>query len=78
MVLLGDRGSGKTAILANWVKEFAEDHLEMQVATHFVGASALSTDVGVLMRNFIVRMRGQSERGMANKNMIKTTLFRPS
>ena len=41
-VVVGARGSGKTALLANWCQEVREDNPDVTVITHYVGSSATS------------------------------------
>ena len=57
LVLFGDRGCGKTALSANWVREFMDDHPDVFVFTHYLGSSALSADVGAMMRGCVQDIR---------------------
>lgn len=50
MVLVGEPGSGKSAMLARFVREHERVHPEHLLIAHFVGASAASTNVRQLLR----------------------------
>ena len=56
MLLTGDRGCGKTSVLANWVQEFSSRD-DLKVFAHYVGSSALSFDIMCFMRRCTVEMR---------------------
>jgi hypothetical protein len=43
LVILGESGSGKSALLSNWVKEYRETHPDEHLIMHFVGATPQST-----------------------------------
>ena len=42
LVVLGESGSGKSALLANWAKKFREKHPDEHFIMHFIGATAYS------------------------------------
>ena len=55
---MGERGSGKTALVANWVKDFKEEHgHDVKMFSHYVGSSAQSADIMSLLRRCTVSMR---------------------
>ena len=56
MLVTGDRGCGKTSVLANWVQEFSSRE-DLKVFAHYVGSSALSFDIMCFMRRCTVEMR---------------------
>ena len=58
LMLVGERGCGKTAVLANWVKQFCEQHSGITVFSHYVGSSTVSVDVGALLRRCTQEVRG--------------------
>ncbi len=58
LTLVGDRGCGKTAVVANWVQRFSEEHADVTVFAHYVGASCVSVDVGHILRRCAKEMRG--------------------
>ena len=57
MVVKGDRGLGKTTLVANWVKKFAHDNPEVKVFSHFVGSSGRSRDVAMFLRRCTAELR---------------------
>lgn len=56
-VLVGDRGCGKTSVLANWVKQFKEEHPGIKLFSHYVGSSSTSTDIAAMMTRCTGEMR---------------------
>lgn len=44
LVVLGESGGGKSALLANWIWRHRQAHPDDHVIAHFVGASAYSSD----------------------------------
>jgi hypothetical protein len=50
MVLVGEAGSGKSAMLSKFVQDYKTKHPEQLVIAHFVGASAASVNVRQLLR----------------------------
>ncbi|KAK3585947.1 hypothetical protein CHS0354_038489 [Potamilus streckersoni] len=57
MVLTGDRGSGKSTLVANWLKQFKEENPEVKLIFHFVGSSGRSRDISVFLRHCIKDLR---------------------
>ena len=57
MLLMGDRGCGKTSALANWVQDFKQTCPEVKTFSHYVGSSSKSTDVIAFMRRCTLEMR---------------------
>jgi len=53
LAVLGESGSGKSALLANWVRRHRQDHPDELVLVHFIGASPASTDWAALVRRII-------------------------
>lgn len=49
LVLIGDSGSGKSALLANWANRYQQHHPESIVITHFIGCSPASSNYGGLL-----------------------------
>ncbi len=60
LVVLGESGSGKSALLANWVWRYREQHPGQMVLLHFIGASAQSADWAAMLR----RILGEFRRGL--------------
>ncbi|XP_038054126.1 tetratricopeptide repeat protein 41-like isoform X2 [Patiria miniata] len=59
LTLVGERGCGKTAIVANWVKHLKKSYPGLRVISHFVGSSALSTDITSFLRRVTYELRGE-------------------
>ena len=59
VTLIGERGCGKTSLVANWVKEFQSSHPDIKVLAHYVGSSALSTDIRSFLRRVTFELRGE-------------------
>jgi len=53
LVVLGDSGSGKSALLAHWAYRYRAHHPDDLVLLHFVGASSESTDWAAMLRRFM-------------------------
>ncbi|MDD5189223.1 MAG: DUF4062 domain-containing protein, partial [Methanoregula sp.] len=53
LVVLGDSGSGKSALLAHWAFRYRHRHPDDLVLVHFVGASSDSTDWTDMLRRFM-------------------------
>ncbi|MFA5414404.1 MAG: DUF4062 domain-containing protein, partial [Methanoregula sp.] len=53
LVVLGDSGSGKSALLAHWAFRYRLHHPDDLVLVHFVGASSDSTDWTDMLRRFM-------------------------
>jgi tetratricopeptide (TPR) repeat protein len=53
LVVLGDSGSGKTALLANWVRGFRATHGGEFVIQHFIGATSASADWMAMLRRIL-------------------------
>jgi tetratricopeptide (TPR) repeat protein len=56
LVVVGESGMGKSALLANWATRFKIAHPECTVITHFVGASGLSTDWAVMVGRLLAEL----------------------
>ncbi len=53
LVVLGESGSGKTALLANWARGYRSKHEGELVIQHFIGASPASTDWMAMLRRIL-------------------------
>lgn len=53
LVVLGESGSGKSALLANWVLKYRDRHPEQFVFIHFIGASPYSSDWMAMLRRIM-------------------------
>ena len=58
LVVLGDAGSGKSALLANWEARYRAAHPERMLLMHFIGATPYSADWMAMLR----RIMGEFKR----------------
>ena len=63
LVVLGESGGGKSALLANWVKRLRERGDAPFVVEHYIGATPASTDWAAMLR----RILGEMDRHFALK-----------
>jgi tetratricopeptide (TPR) repeat protein/Cdc6-like AAA superfamily ATPase len=56
LVVLGESGSGKTALLSNWVKRWRASHDDVPVNQHYIGATPQSTDWAALVRRIMAEL----------------------
>jgi tetratricopeptide (TPR) repeat protein len=58
LVVLGESGSGKSALLANWALKYRESHRDELMIMHFIGGSPYSSDWAAMVR----RIMGEFKR----------------
>jgi tetratricopeptide (TPR) repeat protein len=58
LVVLGESGSGKSALLANWAELYRDKHPDVLLIKHFIGATPYSTDWAAMLR----RIMGEFKR----------------
>jgi len=58
LVVLGESGGGKSALLSNWALEYRERHPEEHLIIHFIGATPYSSDWALMLR----RIMGEFKR----------------
>ena len=56
--ILGESGSGKSALLANWVARYRQAHPDALVLQHYIGATPYSADWAAMLR----RLMGEFKR----------------
>jgi len=64
LVILGESGSGKSALLANWALSYRNAHPEVLVLMHFCGASSASTDWASMLRRIMGELSRRFELGL--------------
>ncbi len=64
LVVLGESGSGKSALLANWALSYREQHPDELVLMHFIGASPASSDWQAMLRRIIGEFDRRFELGL--------------
>jgi tetratricopeptide (TPR) repeat protein len=57
LVILGESGSGKSALIAKWSKEYQNTHPGTFIITHYIGSTADSTDYIQMLRRIIEEIR---------------------
>ncbi|XP_061187631.1 uncharacterized protein LOC133195719 isoform X1 [Saccostrea echinata] len=57
MVVHGDRGSGKSTLIGNWIQKFKAEHNDVKVICQYVGCSGRSADISVFLRHCIKELR---------------------
>jgi tetratricopeptide (TPR) repeat protein/energy-coupling factor transporter ATP-binding protein EcfA2 len=68
LVVVGDSGSGKSALLAHWAFVYRSNHPEDLTFFHFIGASSASTDWAMMLR----RVMGELKRECGIKMEVPT------
>ncbi|MBI3610874.1 MAG: DUF4062 domain-containing protein [Nitrospirae bacterium] len=58
LVVLGESGMGKSALLANWALKYRETHSDTLLIQHFIGATPYSADWAAMLR----RIMGEFKR----------------
>jgi len=58
LCILGESGSGKSALLANWVARYRQAHPDALVLQHYIGATPYSADWAAMLR----RLMGEFKR----------------
>lgn len=57
LVVLGESGSGKSALLANWALRYREQHPDHFLLLHFIGASPDSANAIGLLRRIMLELK---------------------
>ena len=57
LVVLGESGSGKSALLANWATAYREEHPQDVVLMHFIGASPYGADWAAMLRRILGELK---------------------
>jgi len=57
LIIVGESGCGKTALLANWAKEYQQAHPDDLVFWHFCGSSPGSTETIALLRRIMATLK---------------------
>jgi tetratricopeptide (TPR) repeat protein len=66
LIVLGEPGSGKSALLANWTAHYRLKHPETLVIEHYIGATAYSADWAAMLR----RLMGELQRNLGIQQKI--------
>jgi nephrocystin-3 len=61
LVILGESGSGKSALIVNWVDKYKKDHHDDFIITHFIGSTPDSADYTALLRRIMEEIKARYE-----------------
>jgi nephrocystin-3 len=61
LVILGESGCGKSALLANWAKHYRAEHPKTLVLQHYIGATPYSADWAAMLRRFMGEFKRHME-----------------
>jgi len=59
LIIVGESGGGKSALLANWANEYRQAHPDELVFWHFCGSSPGSTDPIALLRRIMATLKSR-------------------
>ena len=57
LVIIGESGSGKSALVSNWIKEYQKKNRDEFIITHFIGASPYSTAWEPMLRRIMDELK---------------------
>lgn len=57
LVITGESGSGKSALLANWAKHYCKQHPDTVIIEHYIGASPDSADPTAMLRRLMNELK---------------------
>nr|XP_033807635.1 putative tetratricopeptide repeat protein 41 isoform X2 [Geotrypetes seraphini] len=57
LLLCGDRGCGKSSLIATWVKAFQQKHPSALILQYYVGSNGCGDDIMSFMRHCIIQLR---------------------
>jgi hypothetical protein len=63
LAVLGESGSGKSALLANWALRYRNSHSGESLLTHFIGATAYSADWAAMLRRIMSEFKRRFDIG---------------
>ena len=61
LVVLGESGSGKSALLTNWALRYRRQHPDEAVLMHFIGATPYSADWAAMLRRILGELKRRFE-----------------
>ena len=56
LIVVGESGLGKSALLSNWALGYREQHPDDCVLMHFIGATPYSTDWAAMLRRLLAEL----------------------
>lgn len=57
LVLLGESGSGKSALIANWVEEYRKNNPDDFIIPFYIGSTSESSDYAYMLRQIMVEIK---------------------
>ena len=67
LVVLGESGSGKSALIANWIKKYRKDHPDDFMVTHYIGGTADSADYVKILRRIMEEIKAREDEKLGKK-----------
>lgn len=61
LVILGESGAGKSALIANWIEKYRKAHPDDFLVTHFIGGTADSADYAKILRRIMEEIKERYE-----------------
>eukprot|EP00042_Codosiga_hollandica_P055308 m.771189 g.771189 ORF g.771189 m.771189 type:complete len:1360 (+) comp59089_c0_seq3:331-4410(+) len=71
IAVIGDSGSGKTSLLANWISSTKRKDKSAHFLVHFVGCSPESTKLNLLLKRFITQLSKITSVDVPDLNMLE-------
>jgi tetratricopeptide (TPR) repeat protein len=59
LLILGESGSGKSALLANWAAQYRQAHPDILLLEHYIGATPSSADWAAMLRRILSEFKRQ-------------------
>lgn len=76
MVVHGDRGSGKSTLISNWIQKFKVEYRDVKVICQYVGCSGRSADISIFLRHCIKELREEYLRpGGQNSLLVEISSY---
>ncbi len=61
LVITGESGTGKSALVANWASKYRETHPDANPIIHFIGATPFSADSANMLRRIMAELKDRFE-----------------
>ncbi len=69
LVLLGESGTGKSALIANWSEQYRKNHPEDFIVCHYIGSTSDSSDYVNILRRIIEEIKERYEPGIKGEGI---------
>jgi len=67
LVVLGESGAGKSALIANWVSQYRKAHPDDFVVTHYIGGTADSADHIKILQRIMEEIKTREDERLGKK-----------